>query len=284
MDKYNFHKTKYGTELLIDLIRLESLETYILHDPSHVLTYYDITVISEGQGYFHLDDHTYTIRPGEIFFSSPMQVRQWKIDHMPEGLVLIFEEEFLSTFFKDRAFIPNLSFFCHSSCSATLTLSPSEYADLEQILVTIEQEISMKDKKEDHLLRALLYQALAWLNRKYRQTHQVLDIPKNSLVNTFKTLIEKHFAQQRSVSYYAELLSVTPGHLNDQVKKQSGLSAKKMILNRVFLEAKRLLYYSDHTISEIAWKLNFQDCSYFVRAFKNATRLTPMQFRAKANP
>ena len=50
--KYDFFKTKYGDELLIDLIHLETLEKYMVVDCPHYLTYYDITLLIDGKGYF----------------------------------------------------------------------------------------------------------------------------------------------------------------------------------------------------------------------------------------
>jgi AraC-like DNA-binding protein len=70
----------------------------------------------------------------------------------------------------------------------------------------------------------------------------------------------------------------------DIARENLGISAKQYFQNRVFLEAKKLLIYSPLSISEIAWKLNYQDNSYFVRAFKNKIGCTPQVFRNKIKP
>jgi ethanolamine utilization protein EutQ (cupin superfamily) len=114
---YNFFKTKYGSELLIDLIRLESLESYIRRDPKHYLTYFDITFILEGEGRFLIDGNDFSINAGQLFFTAPNQIREWKIKSMPKGLVLIFEEEFICNFFNDVQFVKKLSFFTPSLLS-----------------------------------------------------------------------------------------------------------------------------------------------------------------------
>ncbi len=44
-------------------------------------------------------------------------------------------------------------------------------------------------------------------------------------------------------------------------------------------EAVRMLERRDLSISEIAAALNFQDCAYFIRAFRRRYRMTPLQFR-----
>ena len=284
MDRYDFYKTKYGQELLIDLIRLEDLEKYIINDTSHALSYYDITIITGGDGTFLLDEYSFRIKPNMLFFTSPMQVRQWKIKNVPKGLVLIFEEEFLDTFFNDAEFVQRLSYFNTTTHKPALSLNTSDFIYLKTILKNIEEEIIAQEKKDYHILRALLYQVLVWLNRQYLKRNSGSNPVPNRYVFEFRKLVNQHFLNQHSVSFYAENLTITPGHLNDVVKQYFGVSPKEFIQDRVFLEAKRLLLYSSLSVSEIAWKLNFPDDSYFVKAFKNKVGCTPLSYKKTANP
>jgi AraC family transcriptional regulator, transcriptional activator of pobA len=119
--QYNFYKTKYGDELLIDLIPLEKLQPFIDRTPVHSLTYFDITIISGGQGTFHIDQQNILIEKGRVLFTSPGQVRRWDVDRMPSGYALIFEEEFLCSFFNDSDFVHNLSYFGDFSSHWSLT-------------------------------------------------------------------------------------------------------------------------------------------------------------------
>ena len=49
------------------------------------------------------------------------------------------------------------------------------------------------------------------------------------------------------------------------------------------LEIKRLLLRTDYDISEIAYKLGFNELSYFSRFFKRNTGMTPIEFRQSMN-
>jgi AraC-like DNA-binding protein len=284
MNQYDFLKTKYGSELLIDLIRLETLEEYITGDKSHVLSYYDITLITEGSGFFYLDDFRFSLEPYKIFFSSPMQVRKWEFNKVPKGLVLIFEEEFLGTFFNDTEFVQRLSYFNTTSQEPVLLLDDSDAAYFETVLRNIEKEIVAQEEKNNHILRAMLYQVLVWLHRLFLKSNFVSEPAPGKYVFEFRKLVNQYFQNEHSVSFYADKLHVTAGHLNDVVKQHFGISAKELIQNRLFLEAKRLLLYSSLSVSEIARQLNFQDDSYFVRAFKNKTGCTPHSYKKTVNP
>jgi AraC-like DNA-binding protein len=279
---YQFSKNKYGSELLIDLIRLESLKTYIRDTPRHRLTYYDITFILDGDGSFTLDQHEFAVTSNHLYFTGPGQIREWKVADIPHGLVLIFEEEFLCSFFSDPLFVKKLSFFANRQAPPQLSLTMEQGESLSSILLQIEQEIAKN--KETHLLRALLYQALAWLNNAYRSFYQLTDKPQSVKTARFAQLVELHFCREHAVSFYSSELCITSGYLNDLVKKESGISAKQYIINRLMTEAKRLLLSSESPVSEIAWELGFSDSSYFIRLFRNETGFSPLAFRKSKMP
>ena len=274
---FNFSRTKYGGELLIDLIRLESLAKYIRREPRHCLTYYDITLIREGTGQFILDDHDFQVVTNQLYFTAPGQVREWKVAEIPRGLVLIFEEEFLCNFFSDPMFVKKLSFFRNRQAIPRLSLNAEQGEYFTNILLQIEQEIA--DDKETHLLRALLYQTLAWLNNVYRSQNQLEEKLQNLKVTRFFQLVDQHFRSEHAVSFYASEICITPGYLNDLVKRETGLSAKQYIINRLMNEARRLLQLSEIPVTDIAWTLGFGDSSYFIRLFRSENGVSPLGFR-----
>jgi AraC-like DNA-binding protein len=278
--QYSFHKTKYGDELLIDLILLEDLKPYIAESPTHSLTYYDITLISNGHGTFNINRQSEPIERGRIFFTSPGQVRQWNFNTMPGGYVLIFEEEFLCTFFNDTQFVQNLSFFSSYGMQSSIVLTPPEYNQLEPLMQNIKDEICRYQIKDKHILRALLYQVLMLLNRMYASYYPASHVNlANRYIQKFVHLVNTNYQNNRSVDLYARELNITAGHLNDLVKQHIGISAKQYILNRTMLEAKRLLSYTELSVDEIATHLNYENTSYFVRAFRSNTNQTPLRFR-----
>jgi AraC family transcriptional activator of pobA len=92
-------------------------------------------------------------------------------------------------------------------------------------------------------------------------------------------MIEEHFPRLRTAGEYAQLLGVSRAHFCAEVRRRCGLSPGQLVQQRTVLEAKRRLLHSSHTVSEIAYALEFGDPSYFVRFFKRLTGITPMQFR-----
>src|SRR6202000_1067335 len=101
------------------------------------------------------------------------------------------------------------------------------------------------------------------------------------LLKNFQKLIEDNYLSLKLPKDYADLLYITPNHLNAICKDLLGMQAGEVIRNRTLLEAKRLLTNLQLNINEIAFRLNFNDNSYFTKFFKKLEGITPEEFRKK---
>ncbi len=95
----------------------------------------------------------------------------------------------------------------------------------------------------------------------------------------FMQLVTEHHCRERRVSFYSNLLCLTPKYLSKLVKQVSGRSAPEWIDGFVILEAKNLLKYSDLNIKEIVYNLNFPNQSVFYKFFKAHAGMTPSEYR-----
>lgn len=87
----------------------------------------------------------------------------------------------------------------------------------------------------------------------------------------FLKLIASHYITHKRVSDYARLLSITPTHLNQVVKRSSGYSASYHIQQYIVREAKQLALDTDKSMKEIASALGFDDPAHFSKFFKKIT-------------
>ena len=282
---YDFHKTKYGSELLIDVVALKDIKKYLSDYSLHALTYYDITLITDGEGFFRIDETNHQVKVSDVLFSQPYQLREWDTQYIADGYALIFEEEFLLSFFNDPNFINNISFFKKYCNNSRLELSTSVFEQINFLMQQIKDEIDKYAVKNKHILRALLYQVLMTLDRAFIGQYAIApQSDSRNYVDRFLTFVHADFQINHEVQYYAEKLYLTPNYLNELVKKVTGMPAKQIIQTKLINESKKYLLYSDLTVAEISERLSFETPSYFIRFFRKRTGCTPLQYRKDQNP
>jgi AraC-like DNA-binding protein len=97
----------------------------------------------------------------------------------------------------------------------------------------------------------------------------------------FRDLLEINYAKLKTVNDYAQLICISEKRLGQATAKVLGKLPKEIINDRILLEAKRLLGYTNLSIKEIGQNLGFEDPAYFIRYFKKNTRATPVEFRGQ---
>lgn len=285
--RYTFYKKKYGSELLVDVVELKDIKKYVAKSAVHTLTYYDITFITEGKGSFILENRTYQAGVGDVFFSKPGEIRSWDTESIMNGYALIFEDEFLSAFFKDSLFVQHLSYFNPMKASLKINLPEHSFLRVLKLLQSIKDEIDTFKQNDVHVLRAQLYETLMLLSRFYLQSAEGEEVNKegrNLYLGRFIQLVDQLFKEQRTVGYYAGKLCITPNYLNEIVSTAMQVSAKQYIQNKVMEEAKKMLAYTDLSVSEVALRLNYEASSYFCRCFRQYTGKTPLAYRKSHKP
>ncbi|MES2305683.1 MAG: helix-turn-helix domain-containing protein [Gemmatimonadota bacterium] len=274
-----FHTTKYGPELLVDVATVREMPSFIRQGP-HQLAFYDIILVTEGRGTFSLDGLEYPVKPGTLLCTTPGQVREWDVPAL-DGVCLFFPALFLEEFFNDSGFLHRLPFFHAPAGAAAVALSKSEATRWQQQLLAMRQELRRLRRDSAHLLRAQVYALLVTLARHIIPDGTAASAGSNSTVTRFLEMVHHDVATHRQVAEFSRHLGVSPGYLNTLCRNHLGRGAKAVIADRVMVEARRLLRYSDLTAQQIALRLGFHDASYFSRFFRLQCGRSPRDFRAE---
>jgi AraC-like DNA-binding protein len=246
----------------------------------HKHTFYHLVLFTKGDGTHAIDFKTFNVTPYQIYFMIPGQVHSWNFEGEVDGYVIHFSTSFFESFLLKNEYLDQFPFFSGIIDDAVIQIGPFVQQKIIGLFEDIIAESEITDRMSLDLIRAILLHIFILLSRTKSGEKEKQTLPYNyTLLKTFRKLIEKNFATLKLPRDYAELMYITPNHLNALCSDLLGISAGEVIRNRILLEAKRLLINLDLTIAEISYQLNFNDNSYFTKFFKKYTGITPEEFR-----
>lgn len=249
----------------------------------HRHSFYHLVYFTEGAGNHTIDFLNFKIKPGQIYFMAPGQVHSWHFEGKMEGYVVNFSGTFFQSFLLRPEFLESFPFLNGVTSDSVIDLDNTFSEAISNLFEGLIAQSELIYARQEDMIRVLLLQIFINIEqRHYGQSSDERKVTHNATIRNFHKLIEGNFLDLRQPGAYAELLNVTPNHLNALVKEHVGKQAGEIIRERVLLEAKRLLINRELTVAEIAYKLNFNDNSYFTRFFKKYGGITPEAFRVKA--
>ncbi len=234
--------------------------------------YFEIIYLSGGSGFHYIDLHKYIITPPAMFFVRQEQVHYWDIITEPKGYVVIMRKSFIEQSLDSelKSLITKIS----SECCLQLTNTNT----IEKLLGLLADENEASDENSFHIIEGLLKSLLA----KVLQVSEPVSFNKGHQSDLFQSFIQQLTSDngiKNKVAYYAGKLNTTPQNINAACQKSIQKSAKDVLAEFVLIEAKRLLLYTNKTVSEISFSLEFNDPSHFVKYFKKIVGSTPSSFR-----
>jgi AraC family transcriptional regulator, transcriptional activator of pobA len=250
-------------------------------DTPHRHTYHEILFIEEGQGFHEIDFHSYGIQGAGMHFLTPGQVHLLTFSTSFQGYIVAFSEDFYTFYNPLNLPLSQMPFFQPVRKQPILALSEKDKHYFHNILENMVGD-HLDDSTDQTLIGRYLGVMLhkcAVLSQKQSHAVEAAAIAAPELVGRFQELVEKNFRQMHEVQQYAQQLAVSPDYLSKITKKFLGIPSQEYILDKLLLEAKRLLVFTSLSSKEIAYHINIEDPSYFSRIFKKKTGLTPNEYR-----
>jgi AraC-like DNA-binding protein len=277
---FKFNRKKYVHELLIDAAYLDELSSFVRTDTPYIIDFYEIVIVLEGYADVWIDQYKFNATEGTVLFTSPHSVRRTVLKNNFKAIVVLFEPSFFLHLFQDSEFLHRFRFFHSTSGEMALTLQTEQYNKVSSLLDDILNEFTDLKVDSEHCLRAITYQLLVILNRWFiEEKGQKHEESSTSHVTKFRALLERHFASDSSVSFYASALNISNNYLNVICKRHFGKSVKSLLEERRLREACKLLMYTSKSVKAIAFSLGYNDYSYFCRRFKQAFLVTAIEYR-----
>ncbi len=258
----------------ISLTRLEDRLNPLVPFP-HKHDFYQIVLITSGQGWHEIDFQTYKVQRGALFCMRPAEVHTWQMSARTKGLVVEFGRSTLeSPDVRFHYLLPLLD-----QLPALTVLKEEAYQGLAVLLEIALRENQRRDAGFEVYLLSLVMQMLLIVGRA--TSVPSMKAGENTEMSArFFALLEENFRAQHGVAFYADELGLSPKALAMRFAREGLESPQALIHARCLLEARRLLAYSDLPIAVIGDQLGFEDANYFTRLFRKKVGVTPGEFRA----
>ena len=94
--------------------------------------------------------------------------------------------------------------------------------------------------------------------------------------------IAAHYGEEDlSTAGIAEYFHFSPAYLNVLFKQERKVTLKQYLSNYRLERAKRMLEQDYRKITEIAERCGYANANYFAKVFREATGMTPLEYRGK---
>lgn len=230
----------------------------------HYHEFYEIEYIISGSGEYTVDENTYQIRPGMIFFMTPLNFH--KLKNVDAEIVNIM-------------FTPNLS-----SPDALFSLSQPgikyavDVADSDRTFIeALLTELIRAADENDVIFASSLLNSLLFKLAKVSERNPS---SKPAYIQKAALYLQDNFRSQITLDDIAKAVGLSPAYLSSIFAKNYGINLKKYLNDMRFQYAKKLLIFSDMNVGEICFSSGFNDYANFLRGFKQHYGVSPMKYKA----
>ncbi len=249
----------------------------ILETPNTTNTF----VLNKGdEQKVNIDEIPYTFLPKSIL---PLVGNQRFLFENPENLVAWqFNREFYCILDHDHEVGCVGFLFYGVKQPIFIKMDDKEIETFSLLEKNIKEELSVSDNYQGEMLRSLLKRLIITATRmgkKQSEAYQLFSDEKMDMIRKFSLLVEGNFRKEHEVKFYAEAMNKSPKTLSNFFASSQQPSPLKIIHNRIILEAKRFLYYTDKSAKEIAYDLGFENPEHFSRFFRKNTKKSITDFR-----
>lgn len=227
-----------------------------------------------------IDGEPFRLAPQEITSTTYLHRLEWSKD-CPPLTVLTFNREFYCIQDHDHEVSCNGILFFGTQQTPVIQLDQEEARKFDLLYQVFVDEFEQRDDIQGEMLRMLLKRFIIKTTRLAREhsIYDEMDHGQVELIRKFNVLVDLHFREKKKVRDYAGMLFKSPKTLSNLFSNNNHKSPLAVIHERIVLEAKRLLLYTDKSAKEIAFELGYEEAASFHKLFKKGVGMTPQQFK-----
>ena len=247
--------------------------------------FYQLHVILTGTIHVNLDEKSYVVQAPMFFLTPPTIPHTFVTDSNAIGHVITVRQQLVWQLMESLMATgwDKSNFMTSPLCVSLVPEKNKNAVHFLQILSLIADENQQSGVEQDFALKALLQLILIDILRLADQSQPQQKTRKEDIriFHLFNQLIESHYKEHLTLSQYSEKISITEARLNEICRRLAGLPSKRLIMDRLIQEARRLLSFSSISITEIGYELGFKDPAYFARFFRKNAGVTASKYRSR---
>nr|WP_298792471.1 helix-turn-helix domain-containing protein [uncultured Allomuricauda sp.] len=227
-----------------------------------------------------VDDLELQLDPNQLVTVTYLQHVSFSKTHLPLSAIL-FNREFYCISDHDSEVSCNGILFFGTQDLPIISVPDNQLKKFNLWFDVFVEEFSTPDNIQGDMLQMLLKRLIIMSTRLAKEQLIVKTLKNDQIdvIRKFNYLVDMHYKTKRKVSDYAEMLFKSPKTLSNLFFIYNQKPPQQVILERLALEAKRLIHFTDKQNQEIAFDLGFNDPAHFSRFFKKMTQMTPSEYR-----
>ena len=242
---------------------------------------HQLLLIFTGGGQMQAETQQFSFQGPALLVAPAGVVHGFAFTPQTQGYVVTLADTLLRDLSRDETAFRRL--FQAPACTS-LADDPTHTRELADTMPKLRRELVWKAPASGAAAAARLMTVLV---SAVRALHEPPGAPsaatsaRAALVARFRESIESHLRTGLSIAQYAKALSVTPARLRAACLEVAGKPPARILEDRLLLEAKRNLTYTNMTVAETAYYLGFADPAYFSRFFSKHAGESPASFRKR---
>ncbi|HKK42179.1 MAG TPA: AraC family transcriptional regulator [Bacteroidales bacterium] len=261
------------------------LNSYPFIEKPHSHDFYSLVLVNGGTGEVMINNERYRVPEKTVCLIAPDQEHSLAGLKDVDATVFFFCQDF---YVEEFSFTRLLNVFSYTArvdrdcCMPVMSLAENEFGTFTSTMRSLrnEYESYTSGNNSATIIRSLLNILLLKLTDLYEKKADISPVSDSVLFHSLVHMIDTNFIQQHHLGFYSSALNISERQLNDICNKYFSCGLKSILQDRLMQEARKLLLSTEYSVSEIAYKLNFEDNSYFTKVFKSKTGLTPSRFRS----
>lgn len=251
-------------------------------EDAHRTSAYAICLLSKGSLQLETNLFVQKVQAPAVFTIAPSTIRKFTdLGASYDARIFFFRKEVFLEGRADINYLDKFDFF-EKAGKQVMALNPDDLQKFNTLFDLVHKKSFDSGPRTSSIIQSMINIILNELD-EIHQSHAEEQDPQsdkqNPVLSQFKTLLAENFINERSVSFYAGKMFLTPKYFSTVIKEASGRTAGEWINEMLLLESKVRLQNKEQSIAQVAYDLDFSDPSHFGKFFKKHVGISPMEYR-----